>query len=222
MNAYNPIFDGFFDANGNAVQGDATTGKTGTFKGFLAVGQIHLHGQGRFRGFPGIGFAESEKTLITANYGIQIGNLFNNTGTLIAYGYNSKVGKTAVGTYKFGAFASKTVPSSGGPIPGAPAATGLPGGQELLISGGFIVTAANFKLLGDTVNATSQRTDVPERAAMVFVQRQRQMLSMQIGNYHGNFKLHDNTKRLRQRGKPPAQKFSFKSGKGKRDGIFRR
>ncbi len=218
LNGYDPIFDGILDANGHAVQGDFAVGKTGSISISAPSGKFTCSVKGNYGNLTdatqsslGV-ISENAQTLLTAHYRVQIGNVFNSPGTTVAYGYTSKLNKSATGSFKFGQFYPMGSFFLKGLIPGAPAGIGQVQAQELLVSGGFLVTAADFKLLGDTVSMTlsgllarSGGDDLRPAAKSNVV--------VTIGNYTETLNF-STTPTFKTTGKPPAQKFSFKSKGG--------
>jgi hypothetical protein len=204
LNAYAPIFQGTLGTNGIAQQGDFTTGKTGTFV-LTPSGQFVCTVKGDYAFALGL-TSLTEHRFLTAHYRLQIGTVFNSPGTTISYDYKSNANKKASGHYKFGRFAKY------GTIPGAPGGFGEPGGQEVLLSGGFLVTRADFKLQGDTVTATisgllarAGGDDLRPAATSDVV--------VKIGNYTETLNF-STTPKFKTTGRPPAQHFSFRSGGG--------
>ncbi|MEI6232098.1 MAG: PKD domain-containing protein, partial [Planctomycetota bacterium] len=210
LNAFNPIFEGVLNANGTAVQGDAVTGKTGSFAISMPSGKFTCSVKGDFAASLGL-TDQNLISLMPAHYRVQIGNVYNTQGTSVSYGYSSIAGKQALGNYEFGKFFTKG-PYYSGNVPGAPGKLGQPGGQELLISGGFMVTSASFKLLGDTVTASisgllarAGGDDLRPAATSNVV--------VKIGNMSETLNF-STTPKFKATGKPPAQKFSFVSKGG--------
>src|SRR5579862_150835 len=130
LNGYNPIFQGTLNASGTAIQGDFATGITGTFK-IDATGHFSMNVTGDYAFSLGL-TSLTEHRLLTAHYKISLGSVFTSPGTTVVYDYKSTANKTGKGFYQFGNFAKY------GTIPGAPGGFGQPGGQEVLLSGGFI------------------------------------------------------------------------------------
>ncbi len=207
LNGYDPIFQGTLDTNGKAVQGDFQIGKTGSFQVSLPSGKFTCNVKGDYAVSLGIA-SQNLKALLNSSYSVKIGDSFTSTPSTVAYGYQSVGGKQASGTYNFGKFFSTGSFYTGG-IPGGPGGAGAPGGQELLISGGFLVTNATFTLLGDTVSANisgllsrSGGDDLrPAATSDVMVK---------IGNFTELLNF-SNTPTFKTTGKPPYQKFTFKS-----------
>lgn len=207
LNGYNPIFQGTLDTSGHAVQGDFATGSTGDFKLAMPSGKFTCTVKGDYAVSLGVA-SQNLTSLLPANYSVRIGNVFSSPGTSVGYGYSSVAGKQAKASYTFGKFFN-TGSFFKGPIPGGPAGGGQPGGQELLVSGGFIVVSADFKLLGDTVSATisgllarSGGDDMRPAANSNVV--------VKIGNFPETLNF-STTPTFKTTGKPPTQKFTFKN-----------
>ena len=207
LNGYNPIFQGTLDTNGHSKQGDFATGATGDFSISMPSGKFTCNVKGDYAVSLGVA-SQNLTSLLPANYSVRIGDVFSSPGTSVGYGYSSLAGKQAKASYTFGKFYN-TGSFFKGPIPGAPNGIGQPGGQELLVSGGFIVVSADFKLQGDTVSATisgllarSGGDDMRPAASSNVV--------VEIGNFPETLNF-STTPTFKTTGKPPTQKFTFKN-----------
>lgn len=165
LNGVNIVFSGILNADGTAIDGDASTGKTGTFKLDLPSGAFSLVMRDDLALRYGVAQTDSGKRLFPVAYRIDIPTVFPPPAfdnAIITYDYQAvpfQAGPPpkglALGTYKFGAYTNDKIVTLGttdGIINTAPE-FGKPGGQTLLVSGAFIVTDAKLKLKGNMVYA---------------------------------------------------------------------
>ena len=162
LNNVYTILDAPFDANGDAVMTPLANGDTGEFGISLPSGSFSF--KVRRSLYTQLGVSDGTKQmLVPAFLRIEIDNLypplavagqFPPPGALITYAYRARgynagpppVG-LGVGSYNFGNFTGKQAAAA------APADFGSPGGQEVLLSGVFMVTAAKLNVQGNTVAA---------------------------------------------------------------------
>jgi len=165
LNGVNIVFNGILNADGTAIDGDASTGKTGTFQLSLPSGAFSLVMRDDLALRYGVAQTDSGKRLFPVAYRIDIPAVFPPAGfdnAIITYDYQAvpfQVGPPskglALGAYKFGAFTNDkavTLGNTDGIVNTAPE-KGKPGGQTLLVSGAFIVTDAKLKVKGNMVYA---------------------------------------------------------------------
>jgi hypothetical protein len=158
LNGTEAILDATFGADGTAVQPAQDNGRTGQFSISLPSGAFTCKVKRSL--FWQLGVSDGTKNfLLPAFFRVQIEGLYpppNVPGGLITYGYNAKgfnpgpppTGKGS-GVFKLGAFA----PGKFAPGVTVPADFGKPGGQEVLLTGAFMVTAAQIQLQGNSVLA---------------------------------------------------------------------
>jgi hypothetical protein len=203
LNGYNPIVDVVLDSNLQGTTVDAVSGTTATLSLSYPSGQFTFSAKGAFDTSLSVTDV-TVRNLTVEHFRVQIGNVFNSPGTEVLYNYESTLSKTAQGNYKLGAVA--TFPSNG-----ATGLGGLPGGKEVLLSGGFIVTAADLTLNGDSVNATISGY-LARSGGDNLVPAATSDVIVDLGGYSESLNF-SNTIGFKTKGKPPAAIFTYNNKK---------
>jgi len=219
LNGIDPILEGRLDASGTVVNGDKATGQIAQFSIKQPSGAFFCTTKGNLFGSLALNNI-TERRLLPAHYRVEIEGLFPTAqlGPIITYDYQSTAFKSAKGAYKFGMFTKDGVISGlnnpTGPqvpvsTPGVPIGTGNPGGQTLLVSGAFFVTDAVLTLEGNSVFA-----DIKGFLSRFGGDDLRPSANSDVVVSIGGFSEALNfttTPTFKTSGRPPAQKFSFKS-----------
>jgi hypothetical protein len=211
LNGVDPIFDSFLDASGHATQGDAATGRLGTFAISQPSGKFFMTSKGDLYGSLGVGNITETRPL-ASQYRIEIEGLFptpNSSSSILTYDYRSRANKQAAGVYRFGAPAKGVV--SGLRPDTLPIGTGNERPPSTLVSGTFLVTAAKIKLEGNSVYA--DLSGVMARFGGDDLQpRADSDVIVSLGGYSESLNF-TTTPTFKSSGKAPSQKFSFKRSK---------
>jgi hypothetical protein len=204
LNGYDPIIDVFLDSNLQGTQGDAVTGKTGTLSLQYPSGAFTFSAKGNYA--TSLILTDlTEHQMVVEHFGVQIGNVFNSPGTEVTYNYQSIIGTTGHGSYKLGAIA--TFSRKGGTGLGA----GSGGTKEVLVSGGFIVTAADLKLSGDVGNATISGYLAREGGDNLVPAATSDVI-VDFGGFSESLNF-SNTIGFKTKGKPPTAIFTYNNKK---------
>jgi hypothetical protein len=207
LNGIYVIFESILDANGNATQGDPATGRTGTFSIKMPSGDFTCTAKGNLYGYLGLTNA-TERRMIAEQFRIEIEGLFpiHSLGPILTYDYSSVAYQKAHGTYKFGRFANF------GKLPGTAQGTGVQGGLETLLSGGFQVTKAKIKLAGNSVYADLQGL-LARSGGDSLLPADNSDVVVSLGNFSEALNF-TTTPTFKTSGKPPTLKFTFKRSGG--------
>jgi hypothetical protein len=211
LNGVDTIFEGVLDASGKATLAANDQGRIGQFQIKLPSGQFWLSVRRSLYVQLGLSDATEQK-LLPAHFSIGIDGLYpppGSPGALITYGYRSKAftaGPPAlgsgVGVYRFGAFTGQGAIQAG---------FGRPGGQEVLLTGAFMVLDAKLKLEGNSVFA-DLKGKLARYGGDDLRPRDQSDVAVSLGNFTENLNF-TATGGFRARGKPPAQSFTFKRPK---------
>lgn len=215
LNGVDAIFDGTFDANGHAVLPGNDQGRVGSFDLRLPSGAFTMTVKRSLYVQLGVADATNHR-LLPAYFRIVIDGLFppaGSPGAMITYNYNSAAynagppaSGSALGVFRIGGLGQISRLKSK-----APADFGVQGGQELLLTGAFMVLSAKIKLEGNSVSADLKGI-LARYGGDDLRPRDNSDVVVSLNGWSEALNF-TTTVGFKAGGKAPAQRFSFKRSK---------